>query len=56
MEYKNKFFKKIKELLSYFIEFNENKLILSKKYPKDCIIKELNEWPIIIIIYDKSFF
>lgn len=46
----------IKKLLSYFVEFSEDKLILPKKYPEDCIVVEPNWWQIIIIIDNKSKF
>lgn len=39
---KKEFLDKIKILLSYFVEFNENKSILPKKYYKNYIIKNLN--------------
>lgn len=56
IKYKKEFLDKIKILLSYFVEFNENKSILPKKYYKNYIIKTLNWKPIIIIKYYKSIF
>ena len=41
VEYKNFFLDKIKALFFYFIKFNEDKLILSKVYTKNCAISSL---------------
>lgn len=38
------------------MEFGENRSILSKKYPEDCIFGESNQRPIIMITYDKNTF
>lgn len=56
MKYKKKSFKEIKKLLSYFIEINEDKSVLSKKYPKDYIVKKPYQWLIIMITYHKITF
>ena len=55
VEERENFFEKIKKLLPYFMKFGENGLILSKKYPKDCIVGP-NQWSIILITDDKSTF
>lgn len=34
------FFYKIKLFLLYFIKFSENNIIISKKYPSNCVIKK----------------
>lgn len=56
IKYKMIFLCKIKSLLSYFIEFSDNRSILSKVYLNDCIVKGSDRRPIIIIICDKSKF
>lgn len=56
IKYKKEFLDKIKILLSYFVEFNENKSILPKKYYKNYIRKNLNWKLIIIIIYYERIF
>lgn len=42
IKYREKFYKKIKELSSYFMKFSKDKLILFKKYLKSCIFKRLD--------------
>lgn len=46
----------MKIFLSYFIKFNKNILILSKKYFKNSIINKFNRKLNIIIIYNKKLF
>ena len=50
MEYQKTFLEKMKSLLSYFIELKKNDKILPKKYLSNCIVRRLDEQPIIIII------
>lgn len=50
------FLEEMKALSPYFIEFGEDKSILSKEYPKDCKISGSNQRLIIIIIYNKNTF
>lgn len=46
----------MKKLLPYFVEFSKDRSILPKKYLKNCIIKELNQRLIIMIIYNENTF
>ena len=46
----------MKVLPSYFVKFNENKLIFLKKYLENYKIRSLNLKPIIIIKYDEGIF
>ncbi len=56
VEYRETFLSEMKSLLLYFIEFFDNKLILSKFDPNKCTIGG-SDWRIIIIIkYDKNIF
>lgn len=56
MEYREKFFEEINELLSYFVQFGEDESILSKKYLRDYAVGGPNIRPIIMITHDKSRF
>ena len=56
VEYREIFLDEIKALLPYFVEFSENRSILSKDYPKDCAVSRLNKRLIIMIIYNKNTF
>lgn len=56
VEYKKTFLDKMKALFLYFVEFNKNRLILSKDYLKDYIVDGLNKRLIIMIIHNKSIF
>ena len=38
VKHREKFFKKMKEFLPYFVEFSKDGSILLKKYPKDCAV------------------
>lgn len=46
----------MKLFLSYFVEFEKNDKILSKRYTSDCAVKKPDTWPIMMIIYNKSIF
>lgn len=50
------FLKKIDKLNLFLIEFNEDGTIRSKVYLLNCIIKDKNSQPIIIITHDKYIF
>lgn len=50
MKYKKIFLNKIKSLLSYFVGFFKDKFILSKIYPENFVINDLDQKLIIIII------
>lgn len=54
-DYKN-FFKKIKELKSYIIKFEENKIMKLKIYPFNCIFGRDNYYLIVMITYNKYTF
>lgn len=54
VEYKKIFLEKIKSLLFYIIEFEEDDKILSIKYQSDSAIKRPDRWSIIMIIHDES--
>ena len=56
VEYWKTFLKEIKSLLSYFVEFQDDGIILPKKYPKDYAVGRLNWQLIIIITHDESIF
>lgn len=56
IEYKKTFLKKIKSLLSSFVEFFNNKSILLKIYSENCAINNLNQRLIIMITYNKNTF
>ena len=42
IEYKKKFLDKIKIFLSYFLKFDKDRSILSKKYLKNCKVRDLD--------------
>ena len=46
----------MKSLLPYFVEFQDDGIILLKEYPKDYAVGWPNQQPIIIIAYDKNTF
>lgn len=50
------FLKIIKNLKPYMIEFEKDRIIKTKVYPDDCIIKSQNWHPVIIITHDKCIF
>lgn len=50
------FLKIIKYLKSFVIKFELEKTMKLKIYPNDYIMKSLNQWLIIIIIYNKYLF
>lgn len=56
IEYQEIFVNEIKSLLSYFVDFLKDGIIILKKYPNNCILGSSDQRPIIIIIYDKSIF
>lgn len=56
VKYKKTFLSKIKLILSYFIEFSNDKSILLKVYPNDYIVKISNQKLLIIIINNESIF
>lgn len=55
-EYEEICLEEIKTLLSYFVEFNDNKSILLKIYSKDSSMGDLNKRAIIIVTHDESTF
>lgn len=46
----------MKLLLSYFVKYSDNSIIILIEYPSDCIIRELEKKLVIMIIYDESIF
>ena len=56
MEYRETFLKEMKSLLPYFVEFQDDGIILPKEYPKDCAIGVSNRRSIIMITYIESTF
>lgn len=56
VEYRKTFLNKMKLLLPYFVEFSNNRSILPKIYPENCVVDGLNRRPIILIIYNESIF
>lgn len=48
--------KMMKKLKFYFIEFYENKIIKTKKYFFNCVIKNANYKVVIIITYCEGIF
>lgn len=52
----NNFLKKIKEFKLYIVEFEKNGIIKAKIYLSDYIVKKLNQYLIIVIIYDEYIF
>lgn len=48
--------KMLKKLLPYFVEFSKDESILFKKYLEDYVVRESNQWLIIMIIYNESIF
>ena len=50
------FFKKMEELKSYMIIFEENGTMNPKIYPPDCAVGRDNYYPIIVITHDKCIF
>lgn len=52
----NNFLRKIEELKSYMVEFFEDNAIKPKVYFSNCIIRNKNCQPIIIITYNKCTF
>lgn len=51
--YKKIFVTEIKLLIPNFVEFFDDESMLSKKYPEDCKVSNLNWKPIILMKYDK---
>lgn len=43
MQYQKTFIKEIKSLLSYFVEFQDDVIILSKECLEDCTINKPNQ-------------
>lgn len=56
IEYQEIFLNEIKSLLSYFVDFFKDGIIILKKYPNNCILESSDQRPIIMIIYSKSIF
>lgn len=56
LKYRKKILNEIKSLLSYFIEFSNDKSILPKIYSENCVVDDLIWRLIIMIIYNKSIF
>lgn len=50
------FEKKIEELKSYIVKFFEDDVMKLKVYPSNCIVKDKNQQPIILITYDEYSF
>ena len=46
----------MKSLLSYFVEFKEDSIIIPKQYPNDCVVGGPNWELIIMITHDESTF
>lgn len=51
---KKLFLEKMKSLLPYFIEFKKDGKILPKEYLSNCIVRGLDQQPIIMIIYNEN--
>ena len=56
MKYRKPFLEQIKSLLPYFVEFQDDGIILPKEYSKNCAVGRPNQRPIIMIIHDESTF
>lgn len=54
IEYKEILLSEIKSLLSYFMEFSKDELILPKIYLNNSVVGGSNQKLIIMIIYDKN--
>ena len=50
------FLKRIKELKSYMVEFDENGAMKPKVYPSDCVVERENRQLIIVITHNKCTF
>ena len=56
MEYRETFLSEMKSLLPYFVEFSDDRSILSHVYPDDYVVVRLDRRSIIMITYDESTF
>lgn len=56
VKYKKIFFNEIKSLLPHFVKFSDEKFILPKLYPDNCVVGGPHWKSIIMITYDKSIF
>lgn len=56
MENWKNFLQKMEELKPYIVEFDKNCAMKPKIYPVDCAVGEINQRPIIVIIYDEYTF
>ena len=56
IEYWKKILKEIKAILLYFTKFKEDDIILPKDYLDNCVVKDSDWQPIIMIIHDKNIF
>lgn len=54
IKYEEILLNEIKSLLSYFMEFSKDELILSKIYLDNSVVGRSNQKLIIMIIYDKN--
>lgn len=50
------FLNEMKSILSYFVEFSDNRSMLPKKYPENCAVGGPDQRPIIMITYYESTF
>ena len=56
VEYREIFLEEMKSLLPYFVEFEKDGKILRKEYLNDCVVREPDRRPIIMITYYESTF
>lgn len=56
MKYCDLFLKKIEIRKIYLVKFKEDSSIKPKIYIEDCVVRHVNWWPIIFIIYNKNTF
>lgn len=56
IEYRTTFLNEMQALLPYLVEFNQNRSIISKEYPKNCAVGSPNQKPVILITHDGSTF
>lgn len=56
VKYRGIYLKEIKALLSYFVKFKKDSIILSKEYVENCAVEGLDQQVINIIMYSKNVF
>ena len=56
MKYQETFLEEMKSLLPYFVEFQDDGIILPQEYPENYAVGGPNQQPIIMITHDESTF